>query len=191
MRNVVIALLLVSALTACNKPVDVKQNLDGSQTVKVQSEDGTATATTKDGESHYEDDKGNIVDSKVNADGSTSISGTSSDGTDFSSTRGKEIDLTIFALKNYPKMDSSESSPNGSVTKTDKQTVAQVVFTTSDSAKEVLAYFAPMITSDKSENVTPGGSFLGGKTSNGSDVAVIASSNGGKTQVSVTASTKK
>lgn len=184
MKSSIALLFILFTLTACNQGVEVKKNLDGSETVKVNTADGSATATTKGDETTYKDDKGNEVNTKINADGSTTSTGKTADGTTFSTSTSGDVDLTPYGLKVYP----GAESVFGSQSESGGKKAVQVAFNTTDSADKVIAFYAPMIKSDKTESKSTGASVLGGTTDKGAKVAIIVTTAGEKNSVSVTAS---
>lgn len=189
MRTAVITILLLAALTACSPPVQVKKNLDGSTNTTIKTDKGEINVNEKGGTTHMKDDSGFEMKSKTESDGSVSYKGKSAEGDNFAMETGKGIDLTEFALKPYPGAESKNE--NASFRSETKQgVVATLIVVTKDKPADVIKFYEPMITENKTLSTMDNNSLVSGKTSNKSDVFISAKEEAGETTISFTCTIK-
>lgn len=188
MPRFIIFSIIVLSLAACSPPVSSTKNLDGSQTVSVNSPDGSATATTSaDGtKSSYKDDKGN----EYNVDTKTGKTEIKTDGGTTTMQTGTKLPYEKFGLKEYPGADAKDSKSN-SITDSPEGEALTAQFSTSDAPTTVIDFYRPMVTENKVEANSDGHYMLSGKTSKGATIYLSTSVVDGETQVTLAATIDK
>lgn len=185
MPRLIIFAILTLVLAACKPPVTATKNLDGSESVTVNTPNGSATTTTKGDVSTYKDDKGNEM-THDSSSGTTTIK--TQDG-EVNMQTGKAIPYEDFGLKLYPGASTDEKS--NSFVDSPQGTTITASAKTKDSPEKVMEFYRPMITKDKTEANSAGNFMLSGKTAKGAAVYINASSNGGETTITLTANIEK
>ncbi|MBX3114190.1 MAG: hypothetical protein KF836_06455 [Fimbriimonadaceae bacterium] len=185
MPRFIIFAILTLGLAACKPPVTATKNIDGSQSVTVNTPDGSVTTTTKGDVSTYKDDKGNEMTHDASS-GTTTIK--TQDG-EVNMQAGKSVAFEDFGLKAYPG--ATQDKNNQNTVESPQESVITSLSYTTDSPEKVVEFYRPMIVKDKSEANSNGNYMIGGQTSKKANVYISAAKNDGKTVITLTASIPK
>lgn len=183
--------LLPFLLAACSPPVSTTPNPDGSTTTNIRTEDGTnASVTSKDGEASFKDDKGNQLN-VTEKDGTTRVTGKNADGTTFSMESGATADLSPFGVKEYPNQLPQDDSDSRQTVTTPQGQAVTVSFRTNDTPQQVVRFYEPQITQNKSVTTGETTSMVGGRTAAGATAVIIVEKADKATRVTVSLSLEK
>lgn len=100
---------------------------------------------------------------------------------------GENFSLAEFGLKPYPNLIQSNSKPQSSITRTNGQAEATLTQFTKDKPAKVADYFSSQISTNKSKSVTATTAVVGGITTTGAKVFIVATKINNKTQISISA----
>ncbi|MFM9872701.1 MAG: hypothetical protein ACKVQS_04450 [Fimbriimonadaceae bacterium] len=104
---------------------------------------------------------------------------------------GENIDVKVFGLKPYPNLIKSDTNNQSSLAKTNEETKVTLTQFTKDPPSRVADFYAKQIISNKSKSVTSATAVVGGLTSTGAKIFVVATRINEKTQLSITATITK
>jgi len=158
------------------------QNIDGSESVSVNTPDGSATTTTKGDVSTYKDDKGNEMTHDA-ASGTTQIK---TDDGEVNMQTGKALPYDDFGVKPYPGATSDDKGNN--FVDTPQGTSITALMKTKDAPEKVIEFYRSMVTKDKTEANSGGNYMISGKTSKGASLYISAAANDGETTITLAAS---
>jgi hypothetical protein len=191
MRFSILAIVGLVTLTACQPPVQVSKNIDGSTTTTLKGDNFEMKTNEQTGESTMKTGDGSTINSRTQSDGSYTAEATNAKGEKTSISTSNDFDYAAFGLKQYPGATIKEGQQAAFSADTPEARISNLTVFTTDSKEQVIAHFEPHITGNKSKSSNNEFSMIGGKTQTGAEVSIICSMVDGKTQIAITANLKK